>query len=175
MGAVDEPCLASHACEGRWPLRLELHLPSPCQGVPDLVQVPGARARTVTIEGAVGSVGKRINVAGCAAISLGMPTKIDGTDWGDLNHTLCYLGPGESIRTGGDDVSHVEVWAPGVPSTTQRPLALRNSSVFTEYFVSKIQCDLTGDVVILYCFRHSASVIASECTLRRANELRSLS
>ena len=68
-----------------------------------------ARARTVTIEGAVGSVGKRINVAGCAAISLGMPTKIDGTDWGDLNHTLCYLGPGESIRTDGDDVSHVEV------------------------------------------------------------------
>ena len=68
-----------------------------------------ARARTVTIEGAEGSVGKRINVAGCAAISHGLPTRMEGTDWGDLQHTLCYLDPTVDVRKDGMDSSHIEV------------------------------------------------------------------
>ena len=39
-----------------------------------------ARARTVSIDGADGSVGMRVNVAGCASISHGLPTKEEGMD-----------------------------------------------------------------------------------------------
>ena len=57
-----------------------------------------------------GSVGMRINVAGCATISHGLPMKDEVVDHEDLNHTSCYLAPHINVRDkDGLDSSHIEI------------------------------------------------------------------